>query len=189
VNVNPVRLRLAEVEWKRLAKIVGLPDAARSDLESILGDGKFLVELQPKLTQPNLTKGALANPYGYGSSAEVLMALMGDPTTRSLAAFFSLDEHIKHVASLAKWLAVAERRLPAGKRGDKNYGAYIVTGGIDVLLKRFRGEDRGLARDKKDDPGEEFLEACLKMIGAKVTAAGMIERLVRERGKVSPENS
>ena len=94
---------------------------------------------------------AVADPYGWDGAGEVLMALMGDPTTRSLAAYFSLDEHIKHVASLAKWLAVAERRLPTGKRGDKNDGACVVTGSIDILLRRHRR--RGLARDKKDDPG------------------------------------
>jgi hypothetical protein len=208
---------LKDKDWARLAKIVELPDVARDDLASVLGLGRSLVKIEPTLTPPNVTKKNLAKTRGYaerllndlylivdmrrpGAKGEVLMALISPPddTERPegfhppahMSAYQILMKHVECVSSLAKWLALAEQRLPAAKTGDKNFGAYTVTGNIDVLLKRHRG-GRGLARDKKDDRGEEFLEACFKIIGvdAKVKAASMIERLVRDRGKVSTKKT
>ncbi len=203
MSTGPVPLRLAEKEWKRLAEIVGLPDAAREQLEFILGDGKFYQEheqtsLPPHAIKKELKKtlaqveALLAGLQRCLANEGVLMALVSPPEGVSggrWKAFWAFRDQIAGIQSLSRWLALAEQRTPASRRGNKTTGAYFVAKCVDLLLLEHLGY--GLRRDAKNgDPGEDFLDACLTAIGATVSAATMIRRIALERsGKVPLEKS
>jgi hypothetical protein len=201
---------LADEDWRRLATIVALPDAARSDFEKIMRLGKDLAEHETTAPAPSETKKSLramrrkaealhadlrrmsedvfgALIFPPESSEEISWGLYG-PTR--LGGYRSLVARIENVAQLVDWLKAAEAHTPEGKSGDRTWAAHVVTSEIDVLLRKHNAGAKSGGLTPEFGPGAEFLDACFELIGITVTAAAMIKRMAAKRnGKVSAESN
>jgi hypothetical protein len=203
MNDIPPPVRLDDDDWKRLAKMVSLPETAREQLERLLGLGRFFVERVSSTPASHAMKKRLsaisekadslaADLRGCAGDMDVSAALVepqvqwaSAPAPR-LAAHRSLEKHIETVDSLAKWFRAARDRLPDSKKGNKTAEIHKFVADIDWLLRERTG--KGLTRG--NNPGEGFLRECLDILGFNITTEAAIRKLTSKRnGKVSAENS
>ena len=184
-------LKLTDNEWIQLSKIADLPDAARGELENILGLGRFMgkVDAGPS---PSALKDTLTD---LREKAEALLSGLRDPKVMTAITFPAPRddacvglgvqpqsvEWTRLLESLT-WaegcLKSAETRISKGRTGNKTAAADVVTGGVDELLRRYKR--RGLKRNETSsaDPGALLLRACFKHLKLKkATPISAIRRL------------
>ena len=94
MSPGPTPFPLSDSDWARLSKLVGLPDEARADearaeLENILGQAKFLAELDETLSAPYETREGVA---ALRRRAERLLAALSDMEPDVLAALLEGDD-------------------------------------------------------------------------------------------------
>ena len=208
MNSGPQPYPVKDSNWARLSRIADLSEAARPELENILGWGKFLAELDSRSSPPWETKRKLVALRRKAErlfadlrslDGEVFMALVhpeGDKDERFRSSPFHPPLRTQHnmlsdrVGDFESWfLGWVDRalaRVPPERRGSKTAAAQAVTRGIDELLRRH--EKPGLAPSEKTfDPGRELLQECLTLLRMDLTARAMIRRLASERRKVPAE--
>lgn len=201
---------LADEDWRRITKIVALPDTARSGLETIVRLGKALADHEFTAPAPSETRKSLRAMRRRAvalhadlrrMSEDVFMALISPPESSEeiswglyepnrLGGARSLAARIEAVAQLADLLKAAEARTAKGKSGDRTLAAHVVTAEINVLLRKHNAGAKSGGLTPEFGPGVEFLDACFDLVGIKVTAAAMIKRMAAKRnGKVSAESN
>ena len=135
-------LPLADGDWNRMARIVNLPNAARPELEELLGHGTFLAKLDASAPAPSATGTSIRKMRQKAemlrrdlcNSSDVFMAMISPeggqhhgfvvgwmPPTLSRHRLFG--QHIAHLDSLISWLDEARRQLPKGRTGNKTKGS------------------------------------------------------------------
>jgi hypothetical protein len=192
----PQPFPLKDSSWK-LAADAGLPEAARPEVEFILGWGRWLVNHDATSKPAFVTRECLSDLHqkaqallnGLEDAGPRLefMALVGcrePPKGHScpspVTSIWEFVQRIEALAGLAASLKNACDRVPEDKRGDKSTAQDFVTEWVDALLCRHTGH--GLTpSQKKSDPGGDFLSECLKLIGVKVKAESMIRKLAAQR--------
>jgi hypothetical protein len=196
---------LADSDWRRLSAIGGLPDNAQAEVESILGWGRHIADVDATSQPAHATRArlsvlhrkaqALLEDLGVAlAQSEVLIALtdlpesestsFGHPTRRTMLT--ELNRRIEALARLAEWLQNAGERVPGDKRASKNAAPDFLTSDVDALLRRHK-RSRLTSGERKSDPSREFLDECLALVGMKVGADSIIRKLAKRRSKVSAE--
>ncbi len=206
MSPGPTPHRLKDDHWRWLAAIVGLPDERRPLVQNMLGQAKFIAELDRRATAtpPRATRKRVRQLrknaeklFGKFRNLEpdVLMALVyADATDRfedegvgpwapplmTLLQMFN-DDLGKCRSLILRRLDAAIARVPSAPSGNKTSASDWLTREIEALLERDTPH-RLTTANKSHDPAIEFMEECLKLAGIKVTAESTVRR--RRRGKV-----
>jgi len=200
VNSGPTPLQLDDDEWRRLAGIVGLRDEARALVENILGQAKFIAELDKTATPPRATRKRL---LALRRKAEKLFDEFGNLEPNVFMALMCADakDRFKDEA-VGPWAPPLLTRLqmfndglgkcrslilgtlddaivPSEPSGNKTAAGDWLTGEIARLLER-ETPHRLTTTERPHDPAKEFLAECRRLAGVEVTAESMARRLRRK---------
>lgn len=207
MNANPKPFPLSDADWRRLSSIVGLPDAARAELENVLTWTRYIGRVDADSVAPHITKKRLSEidqkvadlvadlnsirahePDVFGalvSPEEDEFASApwpGRPPLRFLRAQV-FEDHLHSLQQLREYLQYAGGHLRKGERGDKTAAAHVMTREIDALLQRHTTSYKLTRTAKTVDPAKEFFSTCLTLLRMEEKPDSIIRWL--ERGRQS----
>lgn len=214
MNADPAPFTLNDDQRQRLSEVLSdLPWIDFCPLvavfEGILAQANAIGHVDATAPAPQVVRDDLKRLHKrtealfhdlLGCSYEVRAALLDSGWGTGLRRLTGggdrlLERQITELGSLAQWLARAVERANSPppplieddqveRTGNRTAASDFLTREVDALMRRHTGN--GLtASEKINDPGQDLLGACFRIVGVDVTVTTAIRRLVARRRKSS----
>jgi hypothetical protein len=182
------RFRLTDEQWRKIAELSGIPEAAeeaRDYIETTIG-----IFRESEASELNLvTAGEIRDLAERAQNLyDRLTKLIEVPSAyTALISEFEGQRRLSQVldvlVGLPKWLLVAaERRVEADKPGPKAENVYWLVGNLDGIREQFTGEK--ITRSGKYDSSRKYITYVCKIADPEI-GNGTIDRAMKSRIKQS----